>query len=280
MTILEERFEVLKTIGQGTFGSVVLARQRAPIEGKNSNELVAIKTVKKPVGQKGKDLREIRALKDIAWHQHIVQVWEILPDTDARQVHLVLEHMDCNLLQLLESRNGLPFEVASVRSMLTQILEAIIHIHRCGYFHRDIKPENVLVVQHKTFSFRKAPTNFTVKLADFGLARQIGSQGPYTSYVSTRWYRSPEVLLRAEQYDSSMDIWAFAVMAFEIATLRPLFPGRNEVDQLYRICRIIGSPGIINDGKTLSGEDWPQGYQIAERAGFRFPSVSYLFHTY
>ena len=58
-------------------------------------------------------------------------------------------------------------------------------MHKHGYFHRDMKPENLLTMGPDL-----------VKIADFGLAREIRSRPPYTDYVSTRWYRAPEVLLR------------------------------------------------------------------------------------
>ena len=70
-------------------------------------------------------------------------------------------------------------------------------MHKHGYFHRDMKPENLLV---------NGPDN--VKIADFGLAREIRSRPPYTDYVSTRWYRAPEVLLRSTTYSAPIDIWA------------------------------------------------------------------------
>ena len=54
-------------------------------------------------------------------------------------------------------------------------------LSQTGFFHRDIKPENLLCHDD------------TVKIADFGLAREIRSRPPYTDYVSTRWYRAPEV---------------------------------------------------------------------------------------
>ena len=88
-------------------------------------------------------------------------------------------------------------------------MQSMAFMHKQGYFHRDIKPENILV------------TRDTVKLADFGLAREIRSRPPYTDYVSTRWYRAPEVLLRASHYNSPIDIFAVGCMMAELFTLRP-----------------------------------------------------------
>ncbi len=91
-------------------------------------------------------------------------------------------------------------------------------MHKHGFFHRDLKPENLL--SHSD----------TVKIADFGLAREIRSRPPFTDYVSTRWYRAPEILLRSTTYNSPIDIFACAAIMAELYLLRPLFPGNNETD--------------------------------------------------
>ena len=80
----------------------------------------------------------------------------------------------------------------------------LAYLHRNGYFHRDLKPENVLV------------QNETLKICDFGLAREIRSKPPFTEYVSTRWYRAPELLLRSGTYNSPVDIFALACIVIEL----------------------------------------------------------------
>lgn len=163
------------------------------------------------------------------------------------------------------------------------------HIHAHGFFHRDIKPENILVstsgaITENTSTFRRysnlvtppsTPQTYTVKIADFGLAREITSRAPYTTYVSTRWYRAPEVLLRAGEYSAPVDIWAVGAMAVEIATLKPLFPGQNEVDQVWRVCEVMGSPGnwVSKSGRKLGGGEWREGARLAQKLGFSFPKV-------
>ena len=82
-----------------------------------------------------------------------------------------------------------PFAESAVRTIIFQILQALSYMHRNGFFHRDLKPENIL-----------CSSLDLVKIADFGLAREIRSAPPYTDYVSTRWYRAPEVLLRSTNY--------------------------------------------------------------------------------
>lgn len=75
-----------------------------------------------------------------------------------------------------------------------------------------------------------------MKLADFGLAREIRSSPPYTDYVSTRWYRSPEILLKSYNYNSPVDIFALGCIMAELYKQEPLFKGNNEIDQLNKIC--------------------------------------------
>lgn len=107
-------------------------------------------------------------------------------------------------------------------------------MHKHGFFHRDIKPENLLCMGPEL-----------VKIADFGLAREIRSRPPYTDYVSTRWYRAPEVLLRSTNYNSPIDIWAVGCIMAELYTLQPLFPGRSEIDQIFRVTSVLGTPDKV-----------------------------------
>ena len=197
--------------------------------------------------------------------------------------------MDGNLYQLMKARDHKCLDTGSVKSILFQIMQGLEHIHAHHFFHRDIKPENILVStsaqQESGNSFRRysalvtppsTPPTYTVKIADFGLARETHSKLPYTTYVSTRWYRAPEVLLRAGEYSAPVDIWAIGAMAVEIATLKPLFPGGNEVDQVWRVCEIMGSPGnwYNKAGARVGGGDWREGTRLAGKLGFSFPKMA------
>lgn len=81
-----------------------------------------------------------------------------------------------------------------------------------------------------------------IKLADFGSVRSITSRPPFTEYISTRWYRSPECLLTVGQYGPKMDVWATGCVFYEMLTMKALFPGDNEIDQLAKIHEVLGSP--------------------------------------
>ncbi|GMN50255.1 hypothetical protein TIFTF001_019415 [Ficus carica] len=89
-------------------------------------------------------------------------------------------------------------------------------------------------------------TNDVLKIADFGLAREASSMPPYTEYVSTRWYRAPEVLLQSKSYAPAVDMWAAGAILAELFTLSPIFPGESEIDQLFKICCVLGTPDLTS----------------------------------
>lgn len=165
-------------------------------------------------------------------------------------LYFVFEYMKENLYQLIKDRDS-HFPENTVRTMLVQVLAGLAFMHRHGFFHRDLKPENLLCCGPEL-----------VKIADFGLAREIRSRPPYTDYVSTRWYRAPEVLLHSTRYGSAIDLWAIGCIMAELYTFRPLFPGSSEVDQLFKVCSVLGTP---------DREEWPEGHRLASVIQFRFP---------
>lgn len=235
------------------------------------------------------ELREVIFLRSLPPHPHLVPALDIFLDPYSRRLHIAMEFMDGNLYQLMKARDHKPMDAHSVKSILVQILSGLEHIHQREFFHRDIKPENILVSTSQqndaSHPFRRysammtppsTPPVYTIKIADFGLARETHSKLPYTTYVSTRWYRAPEVLLRAGEYSAPVDIWAVGAMAVEIATLKPLFPGGNEVDQVWRVCEIMGSPGswMNKYGQRVGGGEWKDGVRLAQKLGFSFPKMA------
>lgn len=235
------------------------------------------------------ELREVVFLRTLPPHSHLVPALDIFLDPFSKKLHICMEFMEGNLYQLMKARDHKCLDNPSVKSILFQIMRGLEHIHAHGFFHRDIKPENILVTtsSHPDSgnSFRRysalvtppsTPPAYTVKIADFGLARETHSKLPYTTYVSTRWYRAPEVLLRAGQYSAPVDIWAVGAMAVEVATLKPLFPGVNEVDQVWRVCEIMGSPGnwYNKSGARVGGGEWREGSRLAGKLGFSFPKMA------
>ncbi|XP_004509544.2 cyclin-dependent kinase F-4-like isoform X1 [Cicer arietinum] len=240
-----ERYKLIKEVGDGTFGSVWRAIN------KQSGEIVAIKKMKKKYHswEECVNLREVKSLRKMN-HSNIVKLKEVIRESDI--LYLVFEYMECNLYQLMKKRETL-FSDDEVRNWCFQVFQGLAYMHQRGYFHRDLKPENILV------------TKGIIKISDFGLVREISSQPPYTEYVSTRWYRAPEVLLQSFLYSSKVDMWAMGAIMAELFTLRPLFPGSSEADEIYKICSVIGSP---------TTESWADGLKLARDINYQFPQLA------
>ncbi|THD19162.1 Serine/Threonine-protein kinase ICK [Fasciola hepatica] len=240
------RYTLIKQLGDGTYGSVLLA---TCVETK---EKVAIKKMKKKFYSWDEclNLREVKTLKRLN-HPNIVKLHEVIREND--ELFFVFEYMKENLYEMIK-RSSKFFSEETIRNIMWQVLDGLSFMHRQGFFHRDMKPENLLC---------NGPD--TVKLADFGLAREIRSQPPYTDYVSTRWYRAPEVLLRSTSYNSPIDLFAVGCIMAELYTFRPLFPGSSEIDMIFKICSVLGTPNKA---------EWPEGYQLAAAMNFRFPQCS------
>lgn len=164
----------------------------------------------------------------------MITLEEVLYDQPTGRLALVFELMDANLYELIRGRKHY-LNVQLVRSYMWQLMKSLDHMHKKGIFHRDIKPENILI--ESTTDVGRG-----LKLADFGSCRGIYSKQPYTEYISTRWYRAPECLLTDGYYGPEMDLWGAGCVMFEITSLFPLFPGTNEVDQINRIHKVLGSP--------------------------------------
>ncbi|XP_052398334.1 serine/threonine-protein kinase MAK isoform X6 [Carassius gibelio] len=238
------RYTTLKQLGDGTYGSVLMGKSN------ESGELVAIKRMKRKFysWEECMNLREVKSLKKLN-HANVVKLKEVIREND--HLYFVFEYMKENLYQLMKDRENKMFTENEIRNIMFQVLSGLAFVHKHGFFHRDMKPENLLCMGPEL-----------VKIADFGLAREIRSRPPYTDYVSTRWYRAPEVLLRSPVYSSPIDIWAVGCIIAELYTLRPLFPGNSEVDEIFKICQVLG---------TVKKSDWPEGYQLAAAMNFRFP---------
>jgi len=135
-----DKYQVIKTLGEGTFGVVVKC------VNKETNEVVAIKRMKDKINwEAATRLREVKALKKLNNHDNIVKIREMTLKQDI--LNIVFEFCDLNLYQEITSRAGkkAQFTNEEIRNIMFQCLTAIEYVHRNGYAHRDIKPENFLV---------------------------------------------------------------------------------------------------------------------------------------
>eukprot|EP00696_Hemimastix_kukwesjijk_P014746 gnl/Hemi2/28792_TR9546_c0_g1_i1.p1 gnl/Hemi2/28792_TR9546_c0_g1~~gnl/Hemi2/28792_TR9546_c0_g1_i1.p1 ORF type:complete len:388 (+),score=25.08 gnl/Hemi2/28792_TR9546_c0_g1_i1:169-1332(+) len=219
------KYRLLGKKGEGTFSEVMKAQSLE--NGKHH----AIKRMKHRYSsyEQVYNLREVQALRRLSPHANIVKMIEVIYDQPSGSLSLVFELMDVNIYELIKDRTDyLPEKLTKL--YMFQLLKAVYHMHKNGIFHRDIKPENILI------------KNESLKLADFGSCKGIYSRPPYTEYISTRWYRAPECILTDGYYGYKMDLWGVGCVMFEVMSLYPLFPGKNELDQIQRIHDIVGTP--------------------------------------
>ena len=254
-------FELIKKIGLGTFGTVYEAIN------KETKEKVAIKILKEKFESLSDCLakKEIRILQKIH-HENIVLLKDVIREKTG-EASMIFEYCDCNLFQFIENhrvhKKLIPEPI--IREIIFQITKGIKHMHSNKYFHRDLKPENILVILNNyNLNNINNEGELKIKIADFGTVKEIPLKNntPMTDYVCTRWYRAPECVLRAENYDEKIDVWAIGCIMAELYNLGPIFPGENEFDQINQILKVLGTP---TRGK------WPWGYYQAEMLGFQFP---------
>ena len=241
-----EKYEIIDFLGEGSFAKVSKAKVI------KTEELVAIKKLKKKytTWQECVDLREVKALNKCKQNDNIIKLKEMIRIEDT--LYLVFEYMEKNLYQLITERQNKKLTEGQIRYILWQTLQGVAYQHKYGFFHRDLKPENLLVGDEK------------IKIADFGLAREIRSIPPYTDYVATRYYRAPECILKSTNYNSPVDIWAVGCIMAELYNFKPIFYGGSEKEVLFRIASIIGPPNNLN---------WADGLQLAKKIGINFPAT-------
>ena len=228
---------MVKKLGEGTFSEVFKAQNLV------SGTYVAIKCLKNTFASidQVNNLREIQALKRLKSHKNIIKLIEVIFEEATGKAYLVMELFDMNLYEAIKDRKNYLKE-SLIQWYTFQLLKSLEFTHKNGIFHRDIKPENILL------------KDYHLVLADLGSCKGIKARQPFTEYVSTRWYRAPECIMTNGFYNYKMDIWGAGCVLFEMATLFPLFPGDNEIDQMIRIQNILGPPSeeVINLYKSNS----------------------------
>lgn len=178
------------------------------------------------------------------------------------KMYLVFEFMEKDLKQIqysLQQDNGNELlDLALVKSYLLQMCRGVAFLHSRGVMHRNLKPHNLLVSR-----------DGVLKLADFELARAFCPPiRPLTHEVVTLWYRPPEILLGSETYALPVDVWSIGATFFEMVTNRPLFPGRSEIDQMFKIFRQLGTPNEQVWPGVTSLQDWNTSFPIWYKSKF------------
>ncbi|KAH3663856.1 hypothetical protein OGAPHI_005259 [Ogataea philodendri] len=215
------RYTDLNPVGMGAFGLVCSAKDKL------TQQNVAIKKVMKPFSTAvlaKRTYRELKLLNHLR-HENLISLDDIFL-SPLEDIYFVTELQGTDLHRLLTSR---PLEKQFIQYFLYQILRGLKYVHSAGVIHRDLKPSNILINE-----------NCDLKICDFGLARIQDPQ--MTGYVSTRYYRAPEIMLTWQKYDTEVDIWSAGCIFAEMIEGKPLFPGKDHVHQFSIITELLGSP--------------------------------------
>lgn len=228
---VEKRWKLVREMGSGAYGFVISAADEI------SGETVAIKLVTRvfdKIQLAKRALREITLLRHFN-HENItglIDVDAISPDFN--EIYIFMEPMEADLHQIIRSGQTLTNE--HVQYFLYQILRGMKYVHSASVIHRDLKPGNLLV-----------NADCELKICDFGLSRGFDSKPDenathLTEYVATRWYRAPEIMLAFRRYTTAIDVWSIGCILAELLMGKPLFKGKDYVDQLNKVLDVLGTP--------------------------------------
>uniref|UniRef100_A0A7N0UYN3 Protein kinase domain-containing protein n=1 Tax=Kalanchoe fedtschenkoi TaxID=63787 RepID=A0A7N0UYN3_KALFE len=223
-----DSFEKIDKIGQGTYSNVYKAKDTI------TGAVVALKKVRfdnlEPESVKFM-AREILILRKLD-HPNVIKLEGLVTSRMSCSLYLVFKYMEHDLAGLAASPD-IKFTEPQVKCYVRQLLSGLEHCHNNGVLHRDIKGSNLLI-----------DNEGILKIGDFGLASFFdrSKKRQMTSRVVTLWYRPPELLLGATDYDVGVDLWSAGCILAELLAGRPIMPGRTEVEQLHKIYKLCGSP--------------------------------------
>eukprot|EP01059_Diplonema_ambulator_P008502 TRINITY_DN18139_c0_g1_i4.p1 TRINITY_DN18139_c0_g1~~TRINITY_DN18139_c0_g1_i4.p1 ORF type:complete len:376 (+),score=137.48 TRINITY_DN18139_c0_g1_i4:141-1268(+) len=225
--IVDNKYDITKAVGTGAYGVVCSAVDT------ETGEKVAIKKIGKVFDDLVDGKRILREVKLLSFlnHENIISIKDILRPVDKdtfEDIYFVSELMDTDLHQIIRSKQKLTDE--HHQYFIYQALRALKYIHSANILHRDLKPGNLLV-----------NGNCDLLICDFGLARGY-DKAELTDYVVTRWYRPPELLLLSNHYTPAVDMWSIGCILAELINRKPLFPGRDYINQLNIITEKLGVP--------------------------------------
>jgi len=186
----------------------------------------------------GEKDREVQILKELHGHPNIVCLkGAFLSKTNGSgeaKLNLIMEFLSDTLHRVLKHHNQLNtvMEHHWVRVYQYQLMRGLSFIHGRGIVHCDIKPQNLLLDGKSK----------TLKICDLGSAKRLVFGQAYLSYVCSRYFRAPELILGATSYTTSVDLWSAGCVLGEMCIMQPLFTGKDGINQLVEIIKVLGTP--------------------------------------
>jgi dual specificity protein kinase YAK1 len=241
------RYSILEVCGSGQFGQVFKALPLENNSSGSSSNYVAIKIIKNREAYTAAGYSELAILSklnsivDPADSNHFCRLIDSFEF--CKHLCLVFHFYSINLYELIKQNQFQGFQYNLIRKFSKQLLESLICLAQNNIIHSDLKPENILL---------ENPNLPNLRLIDFGSSSYI-NQSIYT-YIQSRFYRSPEILLGISPYNCAIDMWSFGCIVAEMYCGLPLFPGQNQHNQLDRIIQIVGKLPVhmIQRGKNSS----------------------------
>ncbi|NWV67732.1 NEK5 kinase, partial [Malurus elegans] len=220
-----DKYEIIKKIGEGSFGKIFLAK------GKMDNEPCVIKEInlnKMPVKEKEASEKEVILLAKMN-HANIVTFYASLQEKN--KLYIMMEYCDGgDLMKRINMQHGVLFDEDQILSWFVQISLGLKHIHDKKILHRDVKAQNVFLSNNGKVA----------KLGDFGIARQLNSTTEFAhTCVGTPYYLSPEIC-ENRPYNNKTDIWSLGCVLYELCALKhpvSTFQGNSLHELVLKICR-------------------------------------------
>ncbi|XP_032846119.2 dual specificity protein kinase CLK3 isoform X2 [Tyto alba] len=240
---LQERYEIVGSLGEGTFGKVVECVDHA--RGKSQVALKIIKNVGKYREAARLEINVLKKIKEKDKENKFLCV--LMSDWFNFHGHMCIafELLGKNTFEFLKENNFQPYPLPQIRHMAYQLCHALRFLHDNQLTHTDLKPENILFVNsdfdtlynEKKSCEEKSIRNTSIRVADFGSA--TFDHEHHTTIVATRHYRPPEVILELG-WAQPCDVWSTGCILFEYYRGFTLFQTHENREHLVMMEKILG----------------------------------------
>ncbi|KAL1303972.1 hypothetical protein AAFC00_000419 [Neodothiora populina] len=273
---ISDYYDVVGFISSGTYGRVYKAKGKGknaqPVVNQTTGRVIEAFAIKKFKPDKDGELsytgisqsaiREMALCTELS-HDNVISLVEII--LESKCIFMVFEYAEHDLLQIIHwhtQHPRTPIPAPTLRSIMFQVLNGLLYLHRNWVMHRDLKPANIMVT-----------SSGIVKIGDLGLARlfykPLQTLFGGDKVVVTIWYRAPELLLGSRHYTPAIDTWAVGCIFAELMSLRPIFKGEEakqdskktvpfQRNQMGKIAEVLGVPRKENWPLLSMMPEYPQ----------------------